>query len=87
MDTTSAFPTCTDNGITFPEPGMMLRDYFAAAALPSAYKYCMEDYYHPDCEDAEYRRSSPRTSLEDNQESIAELAYVMADAMLKARYA
>lgn len=33
MDTTSAFPTNRDNGVNFSEPGMMLRDYFAAAAL------------------------------------------------------
>ena len=66
--------------------GMTLRDYFAAKSLPISYKFWMEDYYHPDCSDAEERAEEPRDDFDKGMKDlIAESAYEMADAMLKAR--
>ena len=66
--------------------GMTLRDYFAAKALPICYKFWMEDYYHPDCGDADIRAEEQRDDFDkDMKELIADSAYGMADAMLKAR--
>jgi hypothetical protein len=66
--------------------GVTLRDYFAAKALPISYKYWMNDYYHPDASDAEIRAEEERTDFTpDMQMLIAETAYEMANAMLKAR--
>lgn len=58
--------------------GMTLRDYFAAKAMPLAYEAWMHDYYveNPD---------EVRDGFDDNMKLIAEDAYAMADAMLKAR--
>ena len=68
--------------------GMTLRDYFAAKSLPFCYQFWMNDYYHPDCSDAEMRAEEDRDDLDSGmKELIAEDAYEMADAMLKARQA
>lgn len=83
--------TINDGGPAFPlkEPltsdylGMSLRDYFAAKAVPCAYKYWMEDYYHPQSENG--AENEERTSLTGSMEWIAEYAYDLADAMLAAR--
>lgn len=56
-----AFPTGT--GVTPYNPGMTLRDYFAAKAMQ-----CFQEQW-----------------LYDNSDEIANKAYRMADAMLKAR--
>ena len=65
---------------------MTLRDFFAAKAMPVCYKFWMEDYYDPDCSDAEMRAEEPKGDFDkDMKELIAESAYSMADAMLKAR--
>jgi hypothetical protein len=68
------------------ENEMTLRDYFAAKALPLAYKFWMEDYYHPDNEDAG-NRTCPRGDFPQIYSLIADSAYGMADAMLEARLA
>ena len=65
--------------------GMTLRDYFAAKALPLAYKYWMEDFYHPDNEDTDVRNQDGRNGFSDNADLIADDCYFMADAMLRAR--
>ena len=65
--------------------GMTLRDYFAARALPSCYQYWINDMYHPDCTDAAIRNEQGRMDLTDIKELIAEDAYALADAMIKAR--
>lgn len=81
-----AFPTYLADNIAH---GMSLRDYFAAAAMPLAYKYWMEDYYHPNSsalkEDGE-NKNSPRDFFNENvRYCIALSSYDMADAMIKAR--
>lgn len=60
-----------------------MRDYFAAKAIPCAYKYWMEDYYHPQSENG--AENEERTSLTGSMEMIAEYAYDLADAMLAER--
>lgn len=57
---------------TEPSGGMSLRDYFAAKAIPVATKW---------------EEESPTYDSHDNPtfRGIAERAYLMADAMLKAR--
>jgi len=70
------------------QEGMQLRDYFAAAALPLAYKFWMEDYYHPDgaaVAEGDHRQDEARMSFADLKTTIALQAYYMADAMTKAR--
>jgi len=68
--------------------GMSLRDYFAIKALPICYQFWMNDYYHPDSADADIRAEEDRGDFDsDMKEIIAETAYDMADAMLKARQA
>jgi hypothetical protein len=53
------------------EPGMSLRDFFAAKALPVAWKAFEDGYFDPG---------------EDSiNEDVAACAYQMADAMLKER--
>jgi hypothetical protein len=67
-------------------PGMTLRDYFAAKALPICYQNYMHDYFHPDHQNHEDRDSSNRGEfMGEDKNAIAELAYEMADAMLRAR--
>ena len=66
--------------------GMTLRDYFAAKALPVSYQFWMTDYYHPDAPDAEVRAEDERADFSPSmKELIAQGAYELADAMLKAR--
>ena len=68
------------------EPGMTLRDYFAAKAVPISYQFWMNDYFHPDASDAEVRAEDDRADFSpDMKMLVAETAYEMADAMLKAR--
>jgi hypothetical protein len=72
-----------DNGVpAFPikgplmsidEQGMTLRDYFAAQSLPAIFRDYWEDV------------RAGRYSSEHWQMGIAKSAYLMADAMLKAR--
>ena len=78
----SAFPMV---GEGYAREGMTLRDYFAAKALPLAYKYWMEDFYHPDNEDTDARNQDGRNGFSDNADLIADDCYFMADAMLRAR--
>jgi hypothetical protein len=67
-----------DGGPAFPlkEPltsdslGMSLRDYFAAKAIPCAYKYWLEDYYHPQSENG--AENEERTSLTGSVGLVAE---------------
>lgn len=68
-----AFPLAIDLGDRVEsESGMSLRDYFAAKALPAAYKDTTE--------------SARIDGWPENwRQLVAEEAYAMADAMLKAR--
>lgn len=73
--TVSAFPVqhqedANGNVRSWFEPGMTLRDYFAAKALPTVIQQCVTD------------TRNPGESLEDY---FARASYVIADAMLKAR--
>ena len=86
MDKTiPAFPAPT--GVAhITEQGMTLRDYFAAKALPICYQYWMNDFYHEDYTDAEDRNSEGRSCFDKHtKDLIAEDAYALADAMMKAR--
>ena len=86
MKEIQAFPNEGFNGWGKPQEGMTLRDYFAAKALPVSYQFWMTDYYHPDGSDAEIRAEDDRGDFSPTmQELIAESAYELADAMLKAR--
>jgi hypothetical protein len=84
-----AFPQFVlSNGGAYIEGGMTLRDYFAVKSLPFCYQFWMNDYYHPDCSDAEMRAEEDRDDFDSvMKDLIAEDAYDMADAMLKARQA
>jgi hypothetical protein len=60
--------------------GMELRDYFAAKAMELTYTFWMQDYYKLGFDNGE--NESDKTF---SNSLIAETAYEMADAMLKAR--
>lgn len=77
-------------------PGMSLRDYFAAEAMPMAFDYVrrINPDGHEDTEEARSESFRKTYSFEWDEESgrnegdvfmVAELAYAMADAMLQAR--
>jgi hypothetical protein len=81
-----AFPTTYknyDESINQDCTGMDLRDYFAAKALPLAFKI-WENYYSSEENDATYKTSNFQA---DGQyvDLIAETAYQLANAMMKAR--
>jgi hypothetical protein len=63
--------------------GMDLRDYFAAKAMPLAFKV-WENYHSSDENDATYKTSNFQADG-SYQELIANTAYQMADAMMAAR--
>ena len=63
--------------------GMDLRDYFAAKAMPLAFKV-WENYHESDENDQTYKTSNFQADG-NYQELIADTAYQMADAMMKAR--
>ena len=63
--------------------GMDLRDYFAAKAMPLAFKV-WENYHLSDENDATYKTSNFQADG-NYQELIANTAYQMADAMMEAR--
>jgi len=70
------------------EGGMLLRDYFAAKALPICYEFWMKDFYHPDYPDAEDRNAEGRDDFNGNtMHLIAEYAYALADHMMSVREA
>jgi len=71
MNNPPAFPTGT--GVTPYNPGMTLRDYFAAKALQGMFA-------NPDDGHENYD-----LSYEDYVKEIARCSYKMADAMLAAR--
>jgi len=82
-----AFPTWLETDSM--AHGMTLRDYFAAAAMPLAYKYWMQDYYHPN-NSAFKEDGGNKNSLRDPfhggaRYCIALSSYDMADEMMKAR--
>jgi hypothetical protein len=80
-----AFPVPDIDGSKVCE-GMTLRDYFAAKALPICYQNYMHDYFHPDHSNHKDKDSSNRGEfMIEDKNAIAEDAYEMADAMLKAR--
>ena len=65
------------------EPGMDLRDYFAAKAIPISYQI-WKDYFFSDENDSTYKTSSFEMD-EEYPNLIADTAYELADAMMKAR--
>jgi len=78
-----AFPTLNVVDI---KQGMTLRDYFAAKSMALTYKFWMEDYYHPDSSDAEFRVDDERSDFDEGiMKLVADDAYKMADEMMKAR--
>jgi hypothetical protein len=64
------------DGSSSEHPGMALRDYFAAAALPAI----IERYYLQSSQ-----LSGGSGGMRVNEESMAKLAYRWADAMIGAR--
>lgn len=81
-----AFPTYLADNMAH---GMSLRDFFAAAAMPLAYKYWMQDYYHPNNiglkENGENENPLRDSFDADMQEIIAICSYELADKMIKER--
>ena len=75
MNSEPAFPNEGFNGWGEPFQGMTLRDYFAAKAM----QVILESQY----EDGIYVGDADN----DSEHNCATYAYVMADAMLKAREA
>ena len=76
MNNQPAFPLIetAPNGSQSIEPGMTLRDYFAAQVLPVIYRQTAEDW------------DEGKINGEDtSQESMAKEAYQLADAMLAER--
>jgi len=72
----SAFPGLhPSKDCQYNDPGMTLRDYFAAKALPAAYRDLWDDV----------RAGRTDRVPEDWRFGVAVEAYKMADAMLKAR--
>jgi hypothetical protein len=63
--------------------GMDLRDYFAAQAMPLAFKV-WENYHSSDENDETYKTSNFQADG-NYLELIANTAYQMADAMMEAR--
>lgn len=63
--------------------GMDLRDYFAAKAMPLAFKV-WENYHLSEENDDSYKTSNFQAD-KNYQELIANTAYQMADEMIKAR--
>jgi hypothetical protein len=69
-----AFPSTFHNGWGEPEKGMALRDYFASKIFSKVYE--------------EHCNGAFRNGFEDEwRDDCAKEAYLMADAMLKARQA
>ena len=81
-----AFPTVNwvqQHGQPPNDEGMDLRDYFAAKAMPLAFKV-WENYHSSDENDATYKTSNFQADGNYLQ-LIANTAYQMADAMMEAR--
>lgn len=72
--TAPAFPTTKEHGFNSGEPGMTLRDYFAAKAM-QANVVAMSDL--------SIEADVPTPMTWHNE--VARLAYMTADAMMKAR--
>jgi hypothetical protein len=77
-------PGTEANGLNSGWPGMTLRDYFAAKTLPDAIKHWTQ-VDEDDEGGGDFVWDTSRVS--DDCLAAAELAYRMADAMLKARQA
>jgi hypothetical protein len=67
-----AFPTAADNGHSDNQDGMDLRDYFAAKALMATIETSHTYFEVGD-------------TLEQDVLTVAQMAYMYADAMMKAR--
>jgi hypothetical protein len=78
-----AFPKTKADSFEQHQEGMDLRDYFAAKAMPLAFKV-WENYHQSDENDATYKTSNFQADG-NYLELIANTAYQMADAMMKAR--
>jgi hypothetical protein len=78
MEQVKAFPTTADNGHSVNQDGMTLRDYFAAKSIDVVFKMIKHDL------DRELPEGYSWNDAEDNDD-IAERAYEMATAMMKAR--
>lgn len=80
----STEPIYGDNIVGVKEShGMDLRDYFAAQAMPLAFKV-WENYHQSDENDSTYKTSNFQADG-NYQQLIADTAYQMADAMMEAR--
>lgn len=74
-----AFPYSIDNGVSVKgEKGMDLRDYFAAKSIQTAFKMIKHDLDETIPEGYEW-------DDQEDYEEIANRAYRIADAMMKAR--
>lgn len=70
-----AFPTRDDNyDSKYSGPGMTLRDYFAAKAMQAFITGAMSD-------------GTAFSTVSNDHETASEVAYMVADAMLRAREA
>ena len=75
-----AFPWSIDNGESVRgEKGMDLRDYFAAKCVPIAHKMIKHNHAY------EFNNNFEWAFDEDDFESMAGIAYALADAMMKVR--
>lgn len=72
-----AFPATEEHGLNSGMPGMTLRDYFAAKAMPLAMARIRENL----------NKEGPKNWSWDDEDwdALANYAYAMADAMLEAR--
>lgn len=77
----AAFPQDTGHGTPCGGEGMTLRDYFAAKAMAA-----LIDGYDYEAREKSITKAD-RTGFDDNPHAsqLAEEAYIVADAMLKAR--
>lgn len=74
-----AFPTAADNGHSKNQDGMTLRDYFAAKFIDVVFKMIKHDL------DRGLSKEGYSWNDAEDYDDIAERAYEMATAMMKAR--
>ena len=79
-----AFPTAADNGHSDNQDGMDLRDYFAAKAMPMAFKFT-KDSIENDGGFFEIGDPERDGDMSSGIAVVAEYCYIFADAMLEAR--
>lgn len=83
-----AFPCetpLTNEGDVLVNPGMTLRDYFAAKALPAAFKYVALIEDDETGKPYGFHFNADGSNISSDCNMTADCAYEMADAMLIAR--